>query len=217
MGLSFNRGGDRLVIADVDRDSFFARAGLRSRDVIVSVDGRRVASQDAFFRWMHQANPREPVTLIVLRDGRRRTVELEFDEAARWPAGQGERAGLGVDLDMRYSSDAIVERVTEGSPADRAGLRRGDRIERFNGEDVSTAQHLMRLVAQAEPGESVEIEYSRRVPRTTSVQLGVRAGQREAVPIDDPRLSRRDRDEDADDRDNSRERDDSDDSDRRGE
>lgn len=50
-----------------------------------------------------------------------------------------------------------VDKVVEGSPAEKAGIRAGDVILRFNGEDVTSARKLTRLVGEVAPDHQVNL------------------------------------------------------------
>lgn len=50
-----------------------------------------------------------------------------------------------------------VEKVVDGSPAADAGLRDGDVIIRFNGEEVTSSQKLTRLVSEVAPDHQVRL------------------------------------------------------------
>src|SRR5690606_24015765 len=54
-----------------------------------------------------------------------------------------------------------VERVQEGSPAAKAGLKTGDVITEFDGERVRSARHLARLVGETPPGRDVSVTVRR--------------------------------------------------------
>lgn len=51
----------------------------------------------------------------------------------------------------------IVEEVVENSPAAKADLKEGDVIVRFNGESVTSARKLKRLVSEVSPDHKVDI------------------------------------------------------------
>ncbi|HEX2084721.1 MAG TPA: trypsin-like peptidase domain-containing protein [Solirubrobacteraceae bacterium] len=89
-----------------------------------------------------------------------------------------ERAYLGVtsatvtpEMDLRVDRGAVVSDVAPLSPAGEAGLRPGDVIVRFAGEDVASTEDVSRLVDEREPGDDVELEV-------------VRAGRRERVEVE---------------------------------
>lgn len=54
-----------------------------------------------------------------------------------------------------------VEKVSENSPAAAAGFQNGDVIVRFNGEEVTSARKLTRLVSEVAPDHQVTLTISR--------------------------------------------------------
>jgi len=73
----------------------------------------------------------------------------------------GSRLGVGLDDTEGDLRGAKVRSVEEGSPAEKAGLKEGDVIVRFDGEAVRSASHLVRLVGETPAGRSVGIDVSR--------------------------------------------------------
>ena len=73
----------------------------------------------------------------------------------------GSRLGVGLDDTEGDLRGAKVRSVEEGSPAEKAGLKEGDVIVRFDGEAVRSASHLARLVGETPAGRSVVIDVSR--------------------------------------------------------
>ena len=71
----------------------------------------------------------------------------------------------------------VVETVRAGSPAERAGLRPGDRIDSIAGEDVASFEDLQRVVIMR-PNEPVLIRVHRAGQELTiSATLGLRTEQ----------------------------------------
>lgn len=66
-------------------------------------------------------------------------------------------ASLGLD----GPAGARVVEVVEGSPAAEAGIRAGDVILAYDGEEVRGVAHLSRLVRETPPGRQVSIELVR--------------------------------------------------------
>jgi glutaredoxin 3 len=58
-------------------------------------------------------------------------------------------------------SGAYVGRVQSGSPAERAGLRRGDVITALGGQSIIVAEDVERLVSQMPRGRDVALSYIR--------------------------------------------------------
>jgi S1-C subfamily serine protease len=128
--------------------------------------------------------------------------------------GEIERAYLGVamadvnedvaaELDLPMDHGALVQDVTEGGPADDAGLRGGgarvtggiarggDLIVKVDGETVDNSEDVAAAIEDNDPGDTVEIEYYRGDDRETAkVRLGERpdtldAGAQPQAPEDE--------------------------------
>jgi len=88
------------------------------------------------------------------------------------------RAALGVTVrgvvnqDDQPAGTAIVSTV-DGGAADDAGLRAGDVITRVGGTRITTAQSLSEALAAHEPGDKVQVTYTRDgSTETAEVTLG---------------------------------------------
>jgi len=62
---------------------------------------------------------------------------------------------------MREVRGVGVTEVVKDSPAEKAGLRKGDVILRFDGESVTSVRKLNRLVMESSPDQSVRLTISR--------------------------------------------------------
>jgi len=82
--------------------------------------------------------------------------------------GRARRGWLGVNiqqitpdiaesLGLKDSKGALVARVTEGGPAEKAAIRNGDVILRFNNQDVKEMKTLPRIVAETVIGKDVPV------------------------------------------------------------
>ncbi len=79
---------------------------------------------------------------------------------------------LGVRVSQEADGARILE-VFPNSPAERAGLRPGDRIVAFDGEPVNEARPLTEHVRRHRPGDTVRLTVIREgEERTVSVTLG---------------------------------------------
>ena len=58
--------------------------------------------------------------------------------------------------------DVFVGGVVSGSPADRAGLEKGDRLLEFNGVELNTWRDLMERIAASRAGDRVMLLVQRR-------------------------------------------------------
>jgi serine protease Do len=68
-----------------------------------------------------------------------------------------------------------IARVVEGSPAERAGLKKDDVILRFNNEEVTSVRKLNRMLSEVAPDHAVRLTISRGgAEQEVSVTLGRR-------------------------------------------
>jgi serine protease Do len=87
---------------------------------------------------------------------------------------------LARSLGIEQVAGALVSEVQPGSPADKAGLKRGDVIMAVNGESVHDSNALRNHVAQLQPGSGAELQIARNgKPQTLNVTLGELKGSRE--------------------------------------
>ena len=110
--------------------------------------------------------------------------------------GEIQRAWLGVriqevtdeiaqslGLDKTYG--ALVQGLTPDSPALKDGIKEGDIIIRFNGEEVVSVQTLPKLVAEASIGQNTEVVVWRNESTTTLyVNLGKQPSLEELAAIE---------------------------------
>ncbi|MCE9532649.1 MAG: S1C family serine protease [Planctomycetes bacterium] len=66
--------------------------------------------------------------------------------------------GVTPDEDAK---DGKLSRVTEGSPADKAGLLAGDIITKFDGKEIKTYADMLSILAKKKPGDEVEVVVKR--------------------------------------------------------
>ncbi len=70
---------------------------------------------------------------------------------------QGVTPEIAENLGLKQASGAIVSNVGEGSAAEKAGIKRGDIIQSFNGLPVHDTNTLRNRVAEAGPGSSASV------------------------------------------------------------
>ncbi len=80
---------------------------------------------------------------------------------------------LAEGLKLDRARGALVASVTEGGPAEAAGIRQGDVILTFNGREVDEMRKLPRMVAETAIGDTVDVGVWRKGEGVTlQVQLG---------------------------------------------
>ncbi len=81
-----------------------------------------------------------------------------------WEEDEGEYAGVGIQMLGNYETDTVtISRVFKGTPAESAGIRKGDILKRVNDLTVTTqTMNDAVSIMRGGDGETVEIEVERR-------------------------------------------------------
>lgn len=179
--LIIKKKGDReektTIIIDGDRITINGKP-------ITEYDGdniiiRKKAFEDAFA----QAGPR--IRMSMPRHGFDREFNMNefnfrFDEEWRedfereMEKARSPRPLLGVSTEKADKGLKLLE-VSEGSAAEKAGLKAGDVLTKFGGQAVTEPQQLAELVRARKPEEEVEISYIKageKKERKQKVKLG---------------------------------------------
>lgn len=85
-----------------------------------------------------------------------RTTWDRLVRAQSWGARLGARPWLGMTR-TDDKDKVVVEVVTEGGPAEKAGIKKGDVIVQFDGKDTPNFDALKPLVESRGPGETVPV------------------------------------------------------------
>jgi serine protease Do len=175
-GLGDQRGA---IVADLAPGGPSQRAGLVAGDVIVAIDGKSVRTSSELTREVAKARPGDTLKLDIIRDGKRRTIEvrsgvrpsereLAANENARGgsspdkaPPSTKAPAVLGLTLAPLDEAlrrqlglpatvrGAAVLGVDSSSDAGQKGLRRGDVIVRAGDLPVASAAEVQTAVQAA--------------------------------------------------------------------
>lgn len=141
------------LVSQVLPDSAAEKAGIQAGDVIVSVEGKPVASGNELRNAIGLKRSGEKVTVELLRDGKKQrvTADLGEQQAAAQVAAADIHDGLrGAEFENLDESSprfqgqpgVLVANVAPGSPAAQSGLRPGDIIVAVNRQRVSNTREL---------------------------------------------------------------------------
>ncbi|TDI87109.1 MAG: Do family serine endopeptidase [Caldithrix sp.] len=102
---------------------------------------------------------------------------------------------LGEALKIGDNEGAVVTQVVEGTPADKAGLKKYDVIREVDGRKITDSQALTNLVASYRPGDKIDLNVVRDgKEKMIRVELQKRpnsaTNSRPALPQDDDVLSK---------------------------
>ncbi len=134
----------RPIIGEVSPGKPAARAGLQVGDRIVAIDGERIEGFDDL-KMAISMHAGTPLRVEYIRNGVRQVTRMtpERENSDYGPVG---RAGI------RPWIDPLVGRTRPNSPAEKAGLRSGDRIIAASGKPIRELTQLDPLLDQAKGG-----------------------------------------------------------------
>jgi serine protease Do len=172
------RNSNGALVQDVTPGSPGARAGIRTYDLVVAVDGRPVSGNDDLIQMIAASVPGTTATVQILRDGRPMNIPVKLaerplrersgaeparNETSEGSARQGPALGLSVrELDQEFVQRYRVPRGTEGvivsrvepmSPAFDAQVERNHVVLEINRQPVRSIDDYRRLTAAARPGD----------------------------------------------------------------
>ena len=157
------------LVTDVASNSPAARAGIKSGDVIVAVNGQRIKDSNDLQMAIMYRKPGERVTLTVIRDKKTINVEVVLEErpseSAVAPSPQGvSKFGLTVQdvtpelknlYDLTRDTGVVVVAVEPGSRAYWGGVQVGDLIIEVNRQPISSTAEWNRIVSRLSEDEEV--------------------------------------------------------------
>ena len=158
------------VISEVGPDTPAAKAGLRTGDVIAELDGKPVTDAGQLQMTVGQKRPGDTIHLLVVRDSKPTNIPVTLaalgnGKGTETAGGEHGKARWGLSLadltpDVRNElqarksvQGAMVEEVQPGSPADNAGLQRGDVIMEVNRHAVKSAAEVAGALSNVPSGQ----------------------------------------------------------------
>ncbi len=165
------------IVTEVVPNGPAAKAGIKQGDIIIECNGQKISDSTQLRNIVAQSKPGTRAKLGLLRDGAKMELGIELGErpkgqtAAEKEKEQPEeqttkKLGLSVQTltpdiaqQLGYGNDhgVVVSEVAAGSPADEAGLQRGDLIKQVNRVDIRTVQDFNREMRKLVKGSAVAL------------------------------------------------------------
>ena len=180
LGLDSPKGA---LIAGVQPGDPADKAGVRTGDVIIGVDGQPIEDASDLTRKIGGLLPGTRLEMTVWRKGRVKKVEVVLEERniEKLAKEQGEpeatTALLGLNvrplteeeasaLEMDRPAGLLVVEMTEDSPAGRHGVRPGDVILEANGQAVNSAAAFEKVLNEDARAKGVVMLLLKRQKQT---------------------------------------------------
>src|SRR5437870_4993958 len=170
------------LVGEVVPKSPSEKAGMKTGDVITSVNGKKISDSREVRLMIGSMAPGKKVQIEVNREGQNKNINVEL---AEMPAGEAEegaettpeesaqpekatvfggvavaditddiRTALNLSKDVK---GAVIAEIDADSPAAKAGLREGDVIQEVNKQPVKNAKDLVAISKKLKPNEKILI------------------------------------------------------------
>jgi M6 family metalloprotease-like protein len=157
LGVTLASDHGRVVVADVAADSPATKAGLLAGDVLLDF-----TDAEQFRAHVQAVTPGETLKFSIDRKGEEKEIAAVVGAVSRPMKLAERRALLGITLgDANEGGGAPITRVTNGSAAEKAGLKNGDIILKIDGAPMTSAARLTDAVSEKKPGDTVVLTLQR--------------------------------------------------------
>ena len=161
LSMEIEKGNITGVYATVYFESVADKAGLKSDDVIIALNGQIINSADDF-RTIYDRIPRDQEFIIELFPGGE-------DFSITIPPREDM---LGISIGNSSKLGLIISEIAPGGTAEKSGLKVGDMIVKIGEERVMTQAAYDKALNTFKPGQTVDIIYLRdNVVRKTSLTV----------------------------------------------
>jgi serine protease Do len=159
------------LVSEVVPDGPAAKAGIERGDLIVSYDNKNVEDSHDLSRIVAATEQGKKVKVTVLRNGEKKDIHLKIgklssDRTALNRSGDPEELKWGLTLDRTDTGTpykrgsgkdgaVVVVRVQPMSPADVAGIHRGDIILEVNQRPIDSLEDAEDMLAEAEHDDTL--------------------------------------------------------------
>ncbi len=170
-----------VIVSQVMPDSPAANANLKTGDVILKLDGKKVAGPRDLQGIVEQLAVDESYKMDLLRDGKEVTVDVtlrempkefsltsaESSESATPDTNSREVGDLGIEVTqlnadsakaLGYSEETkgvVVSSVDDDSPAFEAGVRTGHIIRKVGSTEISTVDEFTKAISDLKDDQNV--------------------------------------------------------------
>lgn len=169
-------GGVKLAAVRDERSA--AKAGLLADDIILEVEGKKVAEMEDITNIVLDKKVGDKIKVKYKRGNDTKDVEVTLMERQQRPP-QGGGAGaastttppatqttapatyLGIQGQNAEEEGAKITEVSKDSPADKAGLKTGDIIIALDGKELIGYQSLVIRLRDKKVGDKIKLKYKR--------------------------------------------------------
>ena len=172
-------GPNGVFIDNVVEQSPAWNGGLREKDVLIAVDGKKVNKGNIVQSLIAEKKPGDSVVLTVLRSRKIFNIKVVLGSrkapVIRQPLPKRSKkfqflglvvkdvdGELAQDLDLAMNGGVVVKRVEPDSPAFEAQILVNDVILEINNQQVTSSYHFKKILAHPEPQKVYMMKIKRK-------------------------------------------------------
>ncbi|MBY0586912.1 trypsin-like peptidase domain-containing protein [bacterium] len=139
------------------------KAGLKPKDIILSVDGKPVKETQELQDVVSSTPAGNTIAVQVVREGQPVDIKILLEEqpesfgVQQIMAAAGDESILGMQI-LEQKGKLLVTAVEEGSPAAQAGVEPGDTILKASGKEVTTNDQFKTAVEGITDGVLLKVQ-----------------------------------------------------------
>lgn len=156
------------LVQQVQKDTPAEKAGIKTGDLIISLDGKKITDSEQLRFIVAQIEPGKTVNLEIIRDKKKLELKVKLEERKKYLASTTEEKpaeeekeqnwlGLQVEtateelaaqLQVKYAKGVIVTEVEPGSIAEESGIQAGDIILEIDKKPVQKVEEFNKIVKE---------------------------------------------------------------------
>jgi len=165
LGLKNNLGG---LVSGIEPDSPAANAGIKSGDVIIKYNGEKIKNLLHLRSLVAGTVTNEEVKMTVIRDGNELTLNTTISESPKAKTGSKRdlfknlgmvaknlTGKLAIKLGYEGEEGVIITNIQKGSPASKAGLKKGDLIIEVQHKPVTSVDEFHQAILKIQQEEDI--------------------------------------------------------------
>lgn len=185
------------VILEIQKDSPASKAGLKPMDIITEFNGKQIKETTDLQKHVLECEVGKTVVIKVLRNGKSKALGLKLEqmpqtfglsnsEIAELPTKKTPRnsklsgltvktltSELSAKMRVDFREGVIITEISDGSVADKAGLKIGDVITQINDEEIKNEEDFYSQFKDTRKKDScVFLVYRSGTPMFIIIELG---------------------------------------------
>jgi len=167
-------GKSGVMVADVVPGDPADNAGIKPKDVITKVNGKKIATSRDLTNLAARLGVGDTADVTILRDGKQKTLQVKIGKrpmtmaAASQNQRQQKEGDYGIEVteltpeiarrfNINETAGVFVVGVAPNSKADAAGIQKGDLIIEVNRADVTSVKDFKNLIDKHKNGEGISL------------------------------------------------------------